>query len=179
MKYQIVIAGFGGQGTVFLVKLLSLCSAAKNLNCLGTETHGMSQRGGTVVSFLKIGDVYSPLVGENQADLLLGLHPNEVLRFVQYLKKSGKLVSNGDNSFPEIDWPNMVVDGNKKSFDEKFPIQGLNVFMVGVVLGWVKEFPFSKKEIEQAIKEINPKAAKENLRILDLGYQSSKEKAGK
>ena len=176
MKYQIVIAGFGGQGTVFLVKLLSLCAAAKNLNCLGTETHGMSQRGGTVVSFLKIGDVHSPLVEENQADLLLGLHPHEVLRFVQYLKKDGKLVTNGGNSFPEIDWPNKVVDGNKKSVEEKFAIQGLNVFMIGVVLGWVKDFPFSKQEVEKAVKDIHPKAAKDNLRILDLGYLSAKER---
>jgi len=56
MKYQIVIAGIGGQGAVFLVKVLSIAAGLKDQKCLGTENHGMSQRGGSVSCFVKVGN---------------------------------------------------------------------------------------------------------------------------
>ncbi|MBQ7271934.1 MAG: 2-oxoacid:acceptor oxidoreductase family protein, partial [Campylobacter sp.] len=77
MKYQILIAGYGGQGAVFLVKLLSIAAANKGYACLGTENHGMSQRGGSVSCGIKIGDFFSPNIDENSADLLIALEQTE------------------------------------------------------------------------------------------------------
>ena len=101
MKYQIVIAGFGGQGVVFLVKVLSICAANRGIKFLGTENHGMSQRGGSVSSHIKIGDFYNPLIDYAQADLLIGLEKNETLLNLPYLKKEGNVVVNAD-IFPKI-----------------------------------------------------------------------------
>jgi len=73
MKYQIVIAGFGGQGVVFLVKVLAICAGNRNIAFLGTENHGMSQRGGSVSCDIKIGEFTNPVIDKNQADLMIAL----------------------------------------------------------------------------------------------------------
>ena len=166
MKYQIVIAGFGGQGVVFLVKVLSICAANRNLKFLGTENHGMSQRGGSVSSHIKIGNFYNPLIDYSQADLLIGLDKNEALINLPYLKKNGSVVVNAD-SFPEIEANVFSIDANKLAEEGIFDTKGLNVFMLGVVLAKVEDFPFSLEEIKKAIEEINPKFAKQNFEILD------------
>lgn len=87
MKYQIVIAGIGGQGAVFLVKVLSIASSLAGQKCLGTENHGMSQRGGSVSCYVKIGDFYAPAIDEGQADLLIALEGIEALRNVPVPQK--------------------------------------------------------------------------------------------
>ncbi len=173
MKYQIVIAGFGGQGVVFLVKVLSICAANRNLKFLGTENHGMSQRGGSVSSHIKIGNFYNPLIDYNQADLLIGLDKNEALINLPYLKKNGSIVVNAD-SFPEIEADVFCVDANKLAEEGVFDAKGLNVFMLGIALANVKDFPFSLDEVKKAIEEINPKFAKQNFEILDKAIKRSK-----
>ena len=172
MKYQILIAGFGGQGVVFLVKVLSICAANKNLKFLGTENHGMSQRGGSVSSHIKIGEFYNPLIDYAQADLLIGLDKNEALINLTYLKKNGKIVVNAD-SF-EIDADVYKVDANLLAEKGLFDPKGLNVFMLGIVLAKVKDFPFSIEEVKKAIEEFNPKFAKQNFEILDKAIEYAK-----
>jgi indolepyruvate ferredoxin oxidoreductase beta subunit len=166
MKYQVLIAGFGGQGVVFLVKVLSICAGKKGYKFLGTENHGMSQRGGSVSSHIKIGDFYNPLIDYGQADLLIGLDKNEAVLNLPYLKKEGNIVVNADN-FLQIDASEYIVDANKLAENGLFDAKGLNVFMLGIVLKNVKNFPFSVDEVKDAIKEINPKFAKANFEILD------------
>ena len=166
MKYQIVIAGFGGQGVVFLVKVLSICAGKKGYKFLGTENHGMSQRGGSVSSHIKIGDFYNPLIDYAQADLLIGLDKNEALLNLPYLKRGGNLVVNAD-SFPEIEANEIIIDANKLTQEGLFDDKGLNVFMLGSVIKNVKDFPFELDLVKEAIKEINPKFAEANFEILD------------
>jgi indolepyruvate ferredoxin oxidoreductase beta subunit len=168
MKYQVVIAGFGGQGVVFLVKVLALCAGDKNLAFLGTENHGMSQRGGAVSCFIKVGDFSNPVIDKAQADLLIGLDKNETLRNLSYLKKSGVVVTNASD-FPKIPFECFMVDANKKALENLFPINALNVFMLGVSLKNVKNFPFSVEEIKEALKKINPKVYEQNIKILEQG----------
>jgi indolepyruvate ferredoxin oxidoreductase beta subunit len=166
MKYQILIAGFGGQGVVFLVKVLSVCAAKKGYKFLGTENHGMSQRGGSVSSHIKIGNFYNPLIDYGQADLLIGLDKNEAIINLPFLKKGGDLVVNADE-FPKLEANEYIVDSNKLAEYGLFDAKGLNVFMLGIALKNVKNFPFSVEEVKEAIKEINPKFAKANFEILD------------
>ncbi len=166
MKYQVVIAGFGGQGVVFLVKVLSVCAANRNLKFLGTENHGMSQRGGSVSSHIKVGNFYTPLIDYNQADLLIGLDKNETLINLPYLKKNGKIVVNAD-TFPDIKTNVFCIDANKLAESGVFDAKGLNVFMLGIVLSTVKIFPFKVDEVKKAIEKINPKFSKQNFEILD------------
>jgi len=172
MKYQIVVAGFGGQGVVFLVKVLSICAGKKGYKFLGTENHGMSQRGGSVSSHIKIGDFYNPLIDLAQADLLIGLDKDEAILNLPYLKRGGDVIVNADE-FPDIDANVFATHANKLAEDGVFDAKGLNVFMLGLTLR-VKNFPFSALEIKEAIEEINPKFAPQNFEILEKALEYGK-----
>jgi len=171
MRYQIVLTGVGGQGTIFLVKLLAQCALNKGIDFIGTETHGMAQKGGTVISYLKIGNFRAPLVGEGQADLLLGLYPTETLRFLYYLKPGGTIVTNVEGDFPEISsFKLFKIPASSLAVKGEINPKSLNVFILGYALRVAENFPFSKEEVERAIVELNPKFAQANLEALNKGY---------
>ncbi len=178
MKYQIVIAGFGGQGVVFLVKVLAICAGNRDIAFLGTENHGMSQRGGSVSCDIKIGDFTNPVIDKNQADLMIALEQNEGLRNVSYLKLDGTLVTNAKDKddYPKLPFKGFAkIDAFKKAEAGEFPIQGLNVYMLGIALATDKNFPFSVKEVKDAITQMNAKVAKQNIEILDHAMRDIKE----
>ncbi|WP_320033937.1 2-oxoacid:acceptor oxidoreductase family protein [Halarcobacter sp.] len=178
MKYQIVIAGFGGQGSVFLVKILALCAGNKNVACLGTENHGMSQRGGAVSCTIKLGDYTNPLIDSAQADLLIGLEKNEALRNISFLKKGASLVVNAEDDFYKDDLNGKVfqIDAFAKAKNNEFPIQGLNVYMLGVVLAKCENFPFSLDDVKEALIQFNPKVAEQNIEVLEKAIIDTKGK---
>jgi len=175
MKYQIVIAGFGGQGVVFLVKVLAICAGNKDYPFLGTENHGMSQRGGAVSCDIKIGDFTNPVIDKNQANLIIGLDANESLRNIEYLKTDGTMVTNAKDTYPKIPFKLVRIDANKKAVNKEFPIQGLNVYMLGVALASVSDFPFSVDEVKTAITQMNAKVAPQNIKILDMAMNNIKQ----
>ena len=176
MRYQVVIAGFGGQGSVFLVKILALCAGNKDVACLGTENHGMSQRGGAVSCTIKLGNYTNPVIDANQADLLIGLETNEALRNVQFLKPTGTLVVNAEDSFPAADVNSEVfsVDAFTKAKNKEFPIQGLNVYMLGLVIAKCKDFPFTIEDVKEALTQFNPKIAAQNIEVLEKAINDIK-----
>ena len=176
MRYQIVIAGFGGQGSVFLVKILALCAGNKDVACLGTENHGMSQRGGSVSCTIKLGNYTNPVIDANQADLLIGLERNEALRNVQFLKSTGTLAVNSESNFPASDINAEVVsiDAFEKARNKEFPIQGLNVYMLGIVLATCEHFPFNVDEVKEALTQFNPKIAVQNIEVLEKAINDIK-----
>jgi len=174
MKYQVVIAGFGGQGVVFLVKVLALCAGNRDIPFLGTENHGMSQRGGAVSCDIKIGNFSNPVIDNGQADLIIGLDANETLRNLHLLKQGASIVSNAKEKFPELPFEVTQVDANQKALDGEFPIQGLNVFMLGTALSKVENFPFTVEEVKKAITQMNAKVAAQNIKILELAMENAK-----
>jgi indolepyruvate ferredoxin oxidoreductase beta subunit len=175
MKFQGVIAGFGGQGVVFLVKVLAICAGNRGEQFLGTENHGMSQRGGAVSCHIKIGDFTNPVIDKNQADLLIGLEYRETIRNLEFLKKDGKVVTNDDPKLPELPFTTSKADAFTKAKAGEFPIQGLNVFMLGVALATVEDFPFSEEEVRAAITEMNAKVAEQNMKVLEQGIEAGKQ----
>ncbi len=174
MKYQIVIAGFGGQGVVFLVKVLAICAGNRDIPFLGTENHGMSQRGGAVSCDIKIGDFTNPVIDKNQANLIIGLDSNESLRNIAFLKTNGTMVTNAKDDYPTIPFSLAKVDANTKAINKEFPIQGLNVYMLGTALASVKDFPFSVDEVKTAITQMNAKVADQNMKILDMAMKDNR-----
>lgn len=176
MRYQVVIAGFGGQGSVFLVKILALCAGNKDVACLGTENHGMSQRGGAVSCTIKLGDYTNPIIDANQADLLIALEKNEALRNVQFLKSTGTIAVNAQDDFPKSDITAKVfnIDAFDKAKKKEFPIQGLNVYMLGLVLSKCNDFPFSIEDVKEALTQFNPKIAEQNITILEKAIEDTK-----
>ncbi|MDR1805786.1 MAG: indolepyruvate oxidoreductase subunit beta [Clostridium sp.] len=91
-ELNILIAGVGGQGTVLLARLLADMALAKGHFVRGSETIGMAQRGGSVVSHVRLGEgAASPLIPHGEADVLLAFEPGEALRALPYLKPGGRL----------------------------------------------------------------------------------------
>lgn len=96
---QFVIAGVGGQGVLFTTKVLARMALDQRLGVLLSETHGMSQRGGSVVSHLKAGHFHSPLVRKGQADILYVLQAEELYSTATFLKPGGKCILNTGGGF--------------------------------------------------------------------------------
>ncbi|MBR1507509.1 MAG: indolepyruvate oxidoreductase subunit beta [Eubacterium sp.] len=97
MSKNIILCGVGGQGTVLASKILSAASMEKGIKVLSAETIGMSQRGGSVTSFVKIGnDAYTPLIGKGEADIIIGFEAGETVRMLPYLKKDGTVIVNNN-----------------------------------------------------------------------------------
>ena len=94
MRQQVVLSGVGGQGILFLSRLLAEAAIAGGFPVLTSETHGMAQRGGVVVSHLKVGGFDSPLVRTGRADLLLVLKEENVALHREFLADGGTLVVN-------------------------------------------------------------------------------------
>lgn len=93
--FNIVIAGVGGQGVLLASKVLAESALASGMDVKQNEVHGMAQRGGSVISFVRIGEkVHSPVVMPGSADILISFEPLEALRYLHYLKPKGKLVYN-------------------------------------------------------------------------------------
>ncbi|UCG12051.1 MAG: 2-oxoacid:acceptor oxidoreductase family protein [Deltaproteobacteria bacterium] len=98
IKQQIVISGVGGQGVLFITRLLAEVALELTAPVLSSETHGMAQRGGTVISHLKVGLFYSPQIRTGQADVMLALREENVLLHGHFLRDQGLLVVNKADS---------------------------------------------------------------------------------
>jgi len=91
---QYIIVGIGGQGILFTSKVLGKIAIDKGLSLIGSEVHGMAQRGGSVISHFKIGDYKSPLVTSGQADIVMAFDQNEGIRNLAFLKEGGTFLVN-------------------------------------------------------------------------------------
>ncbi len=98
MKQQILISGTGGQGVLFLTRILAHAAVEKNMDVLTSETHGMSMRGGTVVSHVKIGSFKSPLICMGQGDVGLFLDGSSFDVYRSFIMGEGKSFVNTDVS---------------------------------------------------------------------------------
>ncbi len=96
MKFDLVIAGVGGQGNILASQVVAKCAMDAGYNVVNTETKGAAQRGGSVLSHVRIadGEIFSPLVPAGQADVLLGFEPLEALRYIGLLSKKGTFIIN-------------------------------------------------------------------------------------
>ena len=91
---DLVIVGVGGQGVILISDVIGKAAVLAEKRVCGAETHGMAQRGGSVINHTRIGCSFSPLVGLGSADLLVALEPGEALRFAQYLSPEGVALVN-------------------------------------------------------------------------------------
>jgi len=101
MNFNILIAGVGGQGTLLASKIFGNYAQLMGKDCKVSEVHGMAQRGGSVVTYVRIADkVYSPLFDKKQADVVLAFEELEALRSAGYVKDGGIIVVNKQNIYP-------------------------------------------------------------------------------
>jgi indolepyruvate ferredoxin oxidoreductase beta subunit len=107
MKFDMVVAGVGGQGILSISFVVDNAALAQGLRFKQSEVHGMAQRGGAVVSFLRISDseIFSDLVSHGSADLILSMEPLEALRYRQYLGPHGWLITSTNPVLNIPDYP--------------------------------------------------------------------------
>jgi len=98
---NVMIAGIGGQGSILSSKILALAALKAGLDVKQAEIHGMAQRGGSVITYIRFGKkVFSPIVSVGEADVIIAYEELEALRFLPYLKKGGLMIVNKQQTFP-------------------------------------------------------------------------------
>lgn len=188
--FNVVIAGVGGQGVLLTSKIIAETAMLQDFDVKQSEVHGMAQRGGSVISHVRFGEkVYSPIVSEGDADLLIGFEPLETARYIHFLKKDGIVVYNTYRissitvSIGAEKYPEDIDEIIKKNAKKVYPIDGtnlavkagdkraLNIVLLGAVL---KFLPLDKnivlKSIENSVKgkalDINKKAFELGINLL-------------
>lgn len=95
MTKNVMIVGVGGQGSLLASKLLGHLLLKEGYDVKVSEVHGMSQRGGSVVTYVRFGDkVYSPIIDKGEADFIVSFEQLEAVRYLEYLKPDGRIVTN-------------------------------------------------------------------------------------
>jgi indolepyruvate ferredoxin oxidoreductase beta subunit len=167
---RIAITGRGGQGVLFITRILSECALELGLNVIASETHGMAMRGGSVISTLKVGDFRGPLLGSGQADMMLVLDAGSMEAFSHLLADQGTLYLNApsSDSYPTIDATGLAMRmGN--------PVIA-NLILLGFVLFHGTLF-CDTPLVESVIEKISPPRFREmNLKALKAGLSAGAEK---
>lgn len=126
MTKNILIAGVGGQGTLLASKVLGWVLMHMDFDVKVSEIHGMSQRGGSVVTYVRYGQkVYSPVIDKGQADIILSFEELEAARWIEFLKKDGLIITNTQKMEPMP-----VITGNAvypENLIEKLKAKGAKV----------------------------------------------------
>ncbi|MDR1668436.1 MAG: indolepyruvate oxidoreductase subunit beta [Oscillospiraceae bacterium] len=182
---NIVIAGVGGQGSILAAKVLGSLYLSHGLDVKVNEVHGMSQRGGSVVTMVRAGEkVYSPLVSPGEADLLIGLECQEAMRAVPFLSPDGKAVISLRN-IPIRQQQAGSASGSGVIGRDCLQIDALALAKEAgnprcenvVLLGAASKFlNFTRDEWESAIREhIKPQHIEVNLKAFTLGEKAGEE----
>ena len=147
MKKDIIIVGVGGQGILLTSRILGYLALRMGDDVKVSEVHGMSQRGGSVITHVRIGqDIQSPLITPGEADLVISFEWLEALRAEYYLKKDGILVTNTRRMLPmpvitgQAEYPDAQITGRKvyaldaqKIAEECGSVRAVNIVLLGVV----------------------------------------------
>ena len=120
---NIMIVGVGGQGTLLTSRILGGIIKAGGFDVKLSEVHGMAQRGGSVVTFVRYGEkVYEPIVEEGQADVLIAFEKLEAMRYAHFLKKDGVMIVNDQRMDPMTvvtgvaEYPENIIEDLKKDY---------------------------------------------------------------
>lgn len=183
---NIMIVGVGGQGSLLASKLLGYLFMTEGYDVKVSEVHGMSQRGGSVVTYVRYGDkVYSPIIDEGEADCIVSFELLEAARWLPYLKEGGRIVTNiqqmdpmpvllGNASYPDHLVEKMRAKGAKVDAldclalaEEAGTSKAVNVVLLGRLSHY---FDFPTEAWQAAIKAcVPPKFLTVNQKAFELG----------
>jgi indolepyruvate ferredoxin oxidoreductase beta subunit len=180
MKTQIIFAGIGGQGVLFASRIFSELGLKLGLNVLGSETHGMSQRGGSVLAHVKLGNFHSPLIRTGGADILYSFAEEEAYRTLKFLRSGGVCFVNLKD--PKHFDPAVSSHLRRKrigfrSFDASEATakigfaRSTNIVLIGYSVG-TGLVPFDYNDIKSVLKKVSrPEVLDMNLKSFDIGMQ--------
>ena len=185
---NIMIVGVGGQGTLLTSRILGAITTKAGYDVKLSEVHGMAQRGGSVVTFVRYGDkVNEPIVEEGQADVLIAFEKLEAKRYAHFLKKDGVIIANdyeiapitvitGKATYPE----NIIEDLKKKhnvvsinAMEEAKKLGNTRCFNVIILGVAAKSMDFTEEQWLEVIKETVPQKTVElNCKAFSVGFNS-------
>lgn len=183
-----MIVGVGGQGTLLTSRIIGKAALASGLDVKISEVHGMAQRGGSVVTFVRFGEkVYEPVVEEGEADVIIAFERLEALRYSHFLKKDGVIVVNDCRIDPMTvvtgarSYPENIIENLKKSHTV-YDIDGQSIALSlgnskvlnSVVLGYAARFVGFDKElwIDIVAATVPPKTVEINKKAFLAGYEA-------
>lgn len=183
MTKNIMIVGVGGQGSLLASKLLGHLLLTEGYDVKVSEVHGMSQRGGSVVTYVRFGEkVYSPIIDKGQADFIVSFEKLEAARYLEYLKEDGRIVVNTQEIDPmpvitgAMQYPADLVEKMEKLgakvdamdclslAEQAGSSKAVNIVLMGRLSRYFDEIPVEKwqKAIEECVPakflELNQKA---------------------
>lgn len=184
---NIMIVGVGGQGSLLASKLLGRLLVDEGYDVKVSEVHGMSQRGGSVVTYVRFGDkVYSPIIDEGEADFIISFEKIEAARWINCLRKDGKIIVNTQQIDPmpviigAAEYPQDVLDEIKAASVDVDDIDALSLAQqagsakaVNIVLmgRLAKSFDIPYENWIKAIENsVAPKFVEMNKKAFELGY---------
>ncbi|MFC1883993.1 indolepyruvate oxidoreductase subunit beta [Thermodesulfobacteriota bacterium] len=183
---NLILCGLGGQGILFMTRIIAQASLDKGNDVMGAETHGMAQRGGSVVSHLKIGKAESSLVMTGSAQYLISLDEDEGYRNLPFLSKGAEMFVNANQDKPRTEEIEIFLDKYNvtyhaapaweiaKEFDA--PMSS-NLALLGFFSAFVKR-PVDNRDLRKTIENISPDRFKEiNLKVFDAGFEEGSKKA--
>lgn len=188
-KLSIMIVGVGGQGTLLASRILGVIAFKMNYDVKVSEVHGMSQRGGSVVTYVKYGPkIYSPLIEKGEADIILAFEKLEALRWTEYLKKDGMMIINEQEIDPlpvitgAAKYPSEIINTINRQYKNVFTLNALkiarecgnlkavNIVLLGVMAA---KTAIPKQIWDEAIRETVPaKVLNVNIEAFNAGYQA-------
>ena len=186
---NIMIVGVGGQGSLLASKLLGQLLVSENYDVKVSEVHGMSQRGGSVVTYVRFGDkVYSPIVDRGEADYIVSFEKIEAARYLSNLKTGGCVIVNTQEIDPmpviigAAEYPTDILEELKDKgvdvdaidaltlADEAGSAKAVNIVLMGRL---AKRFSIPYEKWIEAIKSsVAPKFVEMNLKAFELGYNA-------
>lgn len=184
---SIMIVGVGGQGSLLASKLLGNLLTASGYDVKVSEVHGMSQRGGSVVTYVRFGEkVYSPIIDKGEADFIVSFEKLEAARYVEYLKTGGTIITNTQQIDPmpvitgKAEYPEDILDELKalgcnvvavdalQLAEQVGSSKAVNIVLMGVL---AKHFDTPSDKWITALKEtVAPKFFDMNKKAFELGY---------
>jgi len=182
MKLQIVCAGIGGRGVLLASTILIETAIRAGLKTMASDEYGMSQRGGSVVSLVKVGDFASPLVGRESADILFAFEESEFYRNLPFLKAGGTaLVNSANRSFSagveallkQRRIVHYLLDADAIAM-KKGMIQSSNMAMLGF-FSTLQIDPFTHENMKETIRQkVKAKLVEKNFEVFQAGYESGR-----
>ena len=188
MTKNVMIVGVGGQGSLLASKLLGRLLVDEGYDVKVSEVHGMSQRGGSVVTYVRVGSkVYSPVIENGEADFIVSFEKIEAARYVDKLKKDGTIIVNTQQIDPmpviigATTYPDAIIDEMKAKGIHVDDIDALSLAQQAgsakacniVLMGRLaKYFDMPKEKWIAAIeKSVKPQFVEMNKKAFELGYQ--------
>jgi len=190
MKYDVILAGVGGQGVLSVSAIIASSAMKEGLQVKQSEVHGMSQRGGAVYTNLRLSDraIYSDLIPTGGASMVLSMEPLESLRYLGYLNPKGQLITSSNPELNIPDYPDlpglvaqirafpqaMIIDTHKLALDAGSG-RAANMVLAGAASHFL---PIRTGTMEQLIKEMfarkGEKVVETNIKAFRLGRAQKK-----